>query len=138
MILSAAQDQRSVLATTTPIQLGAISTSPRTARASAVAALREWGRADLADAAGAIISELVTNAVQASQRAATPIALRLVLTTASVIVEVLDYAPDVPTPRQPDGESESGRGLALVAALAADLGWNPTGTGKVVWAEIRP
>jgi anti-sigma regulatory factor (Ser/Thr protein kinase) len=138
MILSAAQDQRAVLARTTPLSLGPIATSPGTARASARAQLCAWGRGDLAEAAEAVVSELATNAVQASERAATPIVLRLVLTTRSVFVEVFDSAPGCPAPRPQGPAAESGRGLQIVAALAADFGWNPTPTGKVVWAEVAP
>jgi anti-sigma regulatory factor (Ser/Thr protein kinase) len=138
MILSAAQDQRAVLARTNPLTLGPIPSTPRTARASVVAQLSAWQRADLADVAEAVVSELVTNAVQASERAATPVALRMILTTRSVFVEVFDSAPGCPAPREPDLAAEFGRGLRIVTALAADFGWNPTPTGKIVWAEITP
>jgi anti-sigma regulatory factor (Ser/Thr protein kinase) len=138
MILSAAQDQRAVLARTTPITLGCIPTSPGTARASARAQLAAWGRADLAASTEAVVSELVTNAVQASERGATPTELRMILTTRSVFVEVFDSAPGCPAPRAWDPAKESGRGLQIVAALAAAFGWNPTPTGKIVWAEITP
>lgn len=76
--------------------------------------------------------------MQASERDATPIAVRLILTTRSVFVEVFDSAPGCPAPRQPDPAAESGRGLQIVTALAADFGWCPTATGKVVWAEVAP
>jgi signal transduction histidine kinase len=138
MILSAAQDQRAVLARTAPLNLGPIPTSPRTARASARAQVSAWGRPDLAGDVEQIVSELTANAVQASRAAGSPLALRMILTTASVIVEVLDYAPGVPAPRQPDGESESGRGLLLVSAIARDWGWTPAQNGKIVWAEVAP
>jgi signal transduction histidine kinase len=138
MIFSAAQDQRAVIARTAPIHLGAIPTSPCTARASARAQLSAWGRADLAADVEEIVSELTTNAVQASQSAGTPLAVRLILTTASVIVEVLDYAPGIPAPRQPDAAAESGRGLLLVASIAREWGWTPAHGGKLVWAEVAP
>jgi hypothetical protein len=138
MILSAAHDQRAVLARTTPLNLGPIDTSPGTARASARAQLAAWGRADLAADAEAVVSELVTNAVRASERAGSPVAVRLILTTRSVFVEVLDYAPGVPAPREADPAAESSRGLLLVASIARDWGWTPTQSGKVVWAEVAP
>ena len=47
-----------------------------------------WGRADLSDDTESIVAELVANAVQASERDATPVALRLFLAAASVVVEV--------------------------------------------------
>jgi anti-sigma regulatory factor (Ser/Thr protein kinase) len=136
MILSAAQDQRAVLARTSPLSLGPLATTPGTARASARAQLAAWGRGDLADDVEAIVSELTTNAVQASERDATPIAVRLVLTTRSVFVEIFDAAPGIPSPRDADPAAESGRGLLLVASIARDWGWTRTTTGKVTWAEI--
>jgi serine/threonine-protein kinase RsbW len=115
---------------------GPIDSSPGTARVSARAQLAAWGRSDLAEDVEEIVSELVTNAVNASERDATPIALRLVLTTASVAVEVFDSAPGVPVAYAPPEGAESGRGLQIVAALARDWGWSPTSNGKVVWAEV--
>ncbi len=111
---------------------------PGTARASARAQLSAWGRPDLAGDVEAVVSELVTNAVRASESAGFPVGLRLILTTRSVFIEVLDYAPGVPSPREADAGAESGRGLHLVAALAADWGWMPASGGKITWAEIRP
>jgi hypothetical protein len=64
--------------------------------------------------------------------------LRMILTTRSVFVEVFDSAPGCPAPRESDPAAESGRGLQIVTALAADFRWNPTPTGKIVWAEIAP
>jgi anti-sigma regulatory factor (Ser/Thr protein kinase) len=138
MIVSSAQDQRAVLARTNPLTLGPIPSTPRTARASVVAQLSAWQRPDLTDVAEAVVSELVTNAVQASEQGATPIALRMILTTRSVFVEVFDSAPGCPVSREPGPNAESGRGLRIVTSLAADFGWSPTPTGKVVWAEITP
>ena len=46
--------------------------------------------------------------------------------------------PTVTTPADPDAESESGRGLLLVAALADDWGVTDRcqGPGKTVWAAV--
>jgi hypothetical protein len=51
-------------------------------------------------------------------------------------VQVYDRAPGLPLPRELTRDAESGRGLRLVAALAADWGWSPVCGGKVVWAII--
>lgn len=137
MIISPAHpDQRRVLATSSPITLGPYDSSPRTARASARAQLSQWGRPELGDDLEAVVSELVTNAVHASESTATPVAVRLVLTSASLFVEVFDSAPGVPVAAAAGAESECGRGLRIVAALARDWGWTPTANGKVTWAEI--
>jgi anti-sigma regulatory factor (Ser/Thr protein kinase) len=133
---AAVTDHRTVRARSVPLWLGAYDSSPRTARASARAWLSQWGRGDLSDDTEAVVAELVANAVQASERAATPVALRLVLAPGSVVVEVFDNAPGVPAPREADHIAESGRGLHLVAALSRDWGWAPARGGKVVWAEV--
>jgi anti-sigma regulatory factor (Ser/Thr protein kinase) len=133
MIISPAS---TVLARSAPLALGPYDSSPRTARASARTWLAQWGRADLSADVETIVSELTTNAVRASERAGTPVVVLLVLTSRSVAVEVLDSGPGVPVRREPGPGAESGRGLALVAALSADWGWTPARGGKIVWAEI--
>jgi signal transduction histidine kinase len=127
-----------VLARSHPIELGPIDTSPRTARASAVAQLAQWDRGHLADDVQEVVSELVTNACAASEESGTAVSVRLVLTSASVVVQVLDSAPGVPLRREPDPAAESGRGLALVHALTGGRwGWRVSqGGAKLVWAEI--
>jgi anti-sigma regulatory factor (Ser/Thr protein kinase) len=94
------------------------------------------GPADLSDHTEAVVAELVANAVRASERDATPVALRLVLAPASVLVEVFDSAPGLPAPGEADHVAESGRGLHIVAALSRNWGWTPARGGKVVWAEV--
>jgi hypothetical protein len=49
-----------------------------------------------------------------------------------------DQSDDPPTPdAAPSDDAESGRGLQIVAALAASWGWAPrTDGGKVVYAVI--
>jgi len=129
-------DEAGPLARSAPLWLGAYDSSPRTARASARAWLSQWGRADLSDDTESVVAELVANAVRASERHATPVALRLVLAAASVVVEVFDTAPGLPAPREAHHAAESGRGLHLVAALSRDWGWTPARGGKVVWAQV--
>lgn len=133
---TAHSDHRRVLARGTILTLGPYDSSPRTARVSARAQMSEWGRTELADDVEAIVAELVTNAVRASEWPGTPIGFRLVLTATSVIVQVYDQASGVPSPPAAGEDAESGRGLLLVAALSREWGWTPTPWGKVVWAEI--
>jgi len=61
-----------------------------------------------------------------------------------VRIEVHDSSREpLPQPRavgdeaadNPDDE-ETGRGLTVVSALAADWGWHPVSAGKVVWCEL--
>jgi anti-sigma regulatory factor (Ser/Thr protein kinase) len=53
-----------------------------------------------------------------------------------VIVRVNDGSDDQPTPRTADQSATSGRGLAIVAAIAAEWGVQRAAHGKQVWARI--
>ncbi|WP_424640780.1 ATP-binding protein [Embleya sp. AB8] len=89
------------------------------------------------------VTELVTNAVHAFANAASGRSVRpaslidvcLRWTSASVVVEVTDELPGVPTMCPTSADDESGRGLALVALLGT-WGVRPTPVGKTVWCEI--
>jgi anti-sigma regulatory factor (Ser/Thr protein kinase) len=110
--------------------------------------LTRWGLGRLIDDAELVVSELVTNAVQATGVAdadanrAGPgglaeIQVRLLLFDVSVVVEVWDGDPAPPVPQQVTGADEGGRGLSIVAVLAADWNWyRGLHDGKVVWAEL--
>lgn len=131
MMISAAP-----VAQSEPLFLTPAPPSCRAARAAAREQLSLWGRPDLADEAEAVVAELVANAVTASAPGSTPIAMRLALTGSSVRIEVFDSAPGVPAAVAAGPDAESGRGLAMVAALTAKWGWNDAGGVKVVWAVL--
>jgi len=85
-----------------------------------------------------VVSELVTNAVQASRPENEFIAVRLSITSGDVVVEVWSRA-DSTEPRvlHPDADSETGRGLALVEALSARWdAYRAKSGGVVVWAQF--
>jgi anti-sigma regulatory factor (Ser/Thr protein kinase) len=121
-----------------PLTLGAIPSSPRTARAVARSLLIEWGLADLTDVVELVVSELVTNAVQASARyeVPSPVQFRMSTHQSKVLIEVWDSDPTQPIVRQPLDFEESGRGLLLVATISTQWGWTEFKRGKIVWAEI--
>jgi anti-sigma regulatory factor (Ser/Thr protein kinase) len=131
---------------TSSLALGALPTAPSCARLHASAVLHDWGLAALSETAELVVSELVTNAVQAS---AEPVAsshlglpvvqLRLLTDQHSVVIEVWDESPQAPTPKQTAPDEEHGRGLMLVEALCERWGSEivPGWLGKVVWAELR-
>jgi anti-sigma regulatory factor (Ser/Thr protein kinase) len=109
------------------------------ARLHAGHVLHEWGLRDLAGDAQMVVSELVTNAVEASTLLPErpPVSLRLLLTGKSLVIEVWDHSPRGLEPREADAGDECGRGLTVVAALSARWGWERTGSHrKVVWAEM--
>ena len=110
--------------------------------------LDEWGLAALANAAELIVSELLTNSVQATtdedgqprygETGLPVVHLWLASDHARVLVEVWDSVPRPPAARQARPDEEGGRGLALVEALSDRWDWTmvPGWSGKVVWAEI--
>lgn len=95
---------------------------------------------DAVETAVLLLSELMTNA---SCHARVPsdrlIGTRCVLRTDALRVEVSDACSVLPTPRQAALDDESGRGLALVEALADAWGAHhrECGIGKTVWFEVR-
>jgi anti-sigma regulatory factor (Ser/Thr protein kinase) len=78
-------------------------------------------------------SELVTNAFLHGQP---PVELRMRIEGADVLIEVRDRATYQPRKLRPDEEDEHGRGLQIVAALAARWGTRPTESGKAVWCLL--
>jgi anti-sigma regulatory factor (Ser/Thr protein kinase) len=126
--------------------LGAIDSSPGTARSIADEFLSDIGLGKLAEAAELVVSELVTNAVCASQdlvpddHPVPPVGLTLSATDERLLIEVWDADPSLPEPRVPVWDDECGRGLMLVDALSSRWGWYSSRVGatvgKATWAEV--
>lgn len=102
---------------------------------------RSWGVApQVLEAAELALSELVTNAVRhAHAPRGREIGVKAVWDGTCLRIEVADagsWAELEPLPHQPDGEG--GRGLVVVAAVAARWGVERRayGIGKTVWAEF--
>ena len=105
------------------------------ARSLVASALRRWGRADLVDDVRLVTSELVTNAVL--HAAGSDIELVVLMTDRAIRVEVHDaVAGASPARRVSTTADTTGRGLALVEALAASWGVDTSAGGKRVWAEV--
>jgi two-component sensor histidine kinase len=105
--------------------------------------LREWQLESWSDPALLLISELVTNAVQASVRSAGPdpashqmVSLTLELSETSLLMKVWDASPGLPVLREADVTGDRGRGLLLVDFVADAWGHHDAGQGKVVWCEL--
>jgi hypothetical protein len=103
------------------------------------------GLTSITDTIELLVSELMTNAVQAmaGQDGQPTIRLRLLTDNTRVRIEVWDADPRPPVPKDPaaggmpDLEAEGGRGLFLVSALSARWNWTPTQpAGKVTWCEL--
>ncbi|WP_188281081.1 ATP-binding protein [Streptomyces sp. CBMA29] len=102
-------------------------------RRISAAKLRAWGLDPLIDDVQLLVSELVTNALRYGEDG--EIAFRLVITLQGVLIAVNDGSGRRPRLSVVDDESETGRGLFLVAAIAEDWGVSPDGT--TTWCTLR-
>jgi hypothetical protein len=136
------------MSTTTPrpwplrthLELAALSSAVPCARGHVRSVALEWGLPGLADTAELLASELVTNAIQASERLTaleTPVVrLGLASDGISIVIHVGDASGGMPVRREAAPAEEGGRGLMIIAALSADWGSYLTEIGKVVWALV--
>jgi len=93
-----------------------------------------------AEVAVLLLSELVTNACRhARVSPGREVRARCVVRDEKLRIEVSDASEVMPQPRQAMAEDESGRGLALIAALADAWDAHPRacGIGKTVWFELK-
>jgi anti-sigma regulatory factor (Ser/Thr protein kinase) len=92
------------------------------------------------DDAVLLVSELFANSLQHSGSGVPGETVTVTVTSrvGAVRVEVADLGgPGVPELRQADRDAEDGRGLGLVARLAARWGWRRRGRQMVTWFEIQ-
>ncbi|MDT0310647.1 serine/threonine-protein phosphatase [Streptomyces sp. DSM 44917] len=114
--------------------LGGIEAAPR-ARAFADGVLASWRFPEELRELGVLAaSELVANSLKHGRA---PMGLRLRRTDRRLIVEVTDGDEHLPRRQQAKPADEAGRGIAVVATIAAEWGARrlPEG-GKAVWAEF--
>ncbi|MFF5520722.1 ATP-binding protein [Streptomyces coeruleorubidus] len=119
------------------IQLSPTPRGARLARLLATEQLRSWGLP--LDPARQVIAELSANAAQHGRIPGRDFRLLLYVVADTLRIEVTDTRDDqLPAPpRLPAPESESGRGLLLVDALADRWGVTPgPPPRKTVWAEL--
>lgn len=120
------------------LELGALPGAVPCARLHTRQVLWEWSLTRLTESVELVVSELVTNAVAASESIACvfPVRLWLVAGKAQVMTLVWDANPRPPVRPEITDEAESGRGLLLVEAISEQWDWySPERTGgKVVWA----
>ncbi|MFJ9584272.1 ATP-binding SpoIIE family protein phosphatase [Streptomyces acidicola] len=105
------------------------------ARAAVREQLHVWGLNTLVDTAETLVSELVTNAVRHAD--GRRVALRLVRGD-TLLCEVDDDEPTLPTLLSAGPADEFGRGMRVVSTLAREWGTSRTSTGKTVWFELTP
>jgi anti-sigma regulatory factor (Ser/Thr protein kinase) len=100
---------------------GALPSAVPSARLHARHLLREWGLTDLTDSVELLVTELLSNAVTASQSVEgyPPVQLWLLSDKTRVLILVWDASPQPPERISPGEDAESGRGLLLVDAISA-------------------
>ncbi|MEV6400864.1 ATP-binding protein [Streptomyces sp. NPDC051907] len=105
-------------------------------RRIAAARLRHCGLQEMTGDAMLIVSELLTNAVLHS--GATEISLSVAVRDGFLHIAVRDGMPGCAAQKAEDDDAESGRGLALVDALAAGRGgtWGTTDAGATTWCRL--
>ena len=108
--------------------------SVRMARRFVRKILTEWGLVPLLDDAQLVVSELAANAIT---HAASDYRVRLSSSSHSLRIEVRDGGSGTPEPQPQSMTSEHGRGLLMVASIAASWGIERSeGRRKLVWAEL--
>ena len=132
------------------LELGSLPTAAPCARLHAMLVLWEWDLGALAPTAAVVVSELVTNAVQASvgttgsqfagnwAPGTPPVRMWLSADEYRLVIQVWDGSDHPPEPQPVEPEADSGRGLLLVGSLSAEWGcYAPeNSSGKVVWAVV--
>lgn len=115
------------------MQCEADPSSARKARDLVTSALAAWEMDDLVEVAQLLTSELVSNAVL---HAGTDFQVAVEGEPPVARVEVHDGVGAMPVPTSAPIESEHGRGLMLVSALANQWGSRMVDGGKVVWFSL--
>ncbi|NJQ01871.1 ATP-binding protein [Streptomyces zingiberis] len=98
--------------------------------------LAAWGLPERADIGELCVSELVSNVIK-HVGPGTPTTLAVAMTGGRLRIAVRDPADGaLPVLADANNEAESGRGLALVAALVDRWGVEPDPSGKTTWCEV--
>ncbi|MFJ8400170.1 ATP-binding protein [Streptomyces microflavus] len=132
----------------TSLRLAAVPSAVSNSRMFIRQTLQHWRVPDYIDVAELVVSELVTNAIEATGitdpqpewteiTAEHVIGVQLRINDARLYVEVWDGSTDVPIRKHPDDEAEGGRGLLLIEAMTEQWDvYRSEAGGKVVWAEL--
>ncbi|WP_327367619.1 ATP-binding protein [Streptomyces sp. NBC_01217] len=97
--------------------------------------LARWGLPAFTEEAELVVSELATNVIK---HVGSGVAATLVLEAARdrLRIELHDKSYRVPVLGPVSCDDECGRGLHLLAGMAADWGTLLTATGKAIWCEL--
>jgi anti-sigma regulatory factor (Ser/Thr protein kinase) len=108
--------------------------APGAARRFVVETLARRGHGNVVDHAAAVVTELATNSVLHAQ---SEFVVAISDFNGVVRISVRDGSAAPPLPCDAESMAVSGRGLALVGAVAARWGVEELDDGKAVWAELR-
>ena len=102
------------------------------------AVLFAWGLGAIADDVQLVVSELVTNAIEATASLPEPVPIELDIAEypGQLLLQVCDASPDLPAQRQPDDTAPNGRGLHIINNLSSAWGYTRQPQGKSVWASL--
>lgn len=107
--------------------------SPRAARRFVAETLRRWNCEEQLEVVNLLTTELVANAITHANSDVQVVVRQI---GDRLRVEVLDDSEEGPVVKAADALDESGRGMALIDALAGSWGVEPRATGKAVWFEL--
>jgi len=123
------------------LELGALPGAVPCARLHARQVLWEWGLSAFSENAELLVSELMTNATQASLSTELILPVRLWLSSdqSRLLIQVQDTSCDPPAPTGGVDDDERGRGLLIVEAISTKWGWDikEDNSGKIVWALME-
>jgi anti-sigma regulatory factor (Ser/Thr protein kinase) len=123
------------------LELGALPGAVPCARLHARQVLWEWELPVFCENAELLVSELMTNAIQASPSAGQilPVCLWLSSDRSRLLIQVHDTNCHPPVCTRAGGGDENGRGLLIVDDICTEWGWhiNQDDSGKMVWALIE-
>ena len=115
-------------------ELSSTAGAPQVARDWLRPKLEAWDFGGVTDEADLLVTELVANVVT---HVSQPMEVRLTRRGDTVRVEVDDPSPVTPVVMHPDADDTGGRGVWLVASLAARWGSEVhPDDGKSVWFEL--
>jgi anti-sigma regulatory factor (Ser/Thr protein kinase) len=132
-------DEPSADGTTMRTELPAEPASARQARSAVRQALAGWGMGHLTGDAELLASELVANAAEHGDGTPIGLALRRHAEPGGqpgITCGVTDGSPATPRRTEPGPDSERGRGLAIVDALAQSSGVRASQAGKTSWFTL--
>jgi anti-sigma regulatory factor (Ser/Thr protein kinase) len=119
------------------VELDAIPEAVRAARSYVSDVLSAWAMpADLIDMATLLTSELASNAITHGHGQGGTFTLEVRSFGCCLSVDVADRSLSVPVLLSPAGDSESGRGLLLIAQVADSWGYYFAGERKHVWFHL--